>query len=48
MTKFSTATSTSQSNESVLELARTLTAIMMETEPLLNRHSERVANNCAN
>jgi putative nucleotidyltransferase with HDIG domain len=48
MAKFSKSTSKSESNESVLELVRTLTAIIEETEPLLNSHSERVANNCAN
>ena len=48
MAKLSKATSKSQSNESVLELVRTLAAIIKETEPLLNSHSERVADNCAN
>ena len=48
MAKFSIATSESKYRDSVLELARTLAAITQEMEPLLKRHSQRVANNCAN
>ena len=48
MAKFSIATSESKYRDSVLELARTLAAITEEMEPLLKRHSQRVANNCAN
>ena len=48
MNKFSGAVSKSESHESVLELVRTLAAIMEEIEPWLKSHSERVADNCAN
>ena len=48
MAKFSISTAESKYRDSVLELARTMAAITEEMEPLLNSHSKRVANNCAN
>ena len=48
MAKFSISTSESKHRNALLELARTLAAITEEMEPLLNSHSKRVANNCAN
>ncbi len=48
MAKFSIQTSDIEYREYLLELARTMAAITEELEPLLKRHSARVASNCAN
>jgi HD-GYP domain-containing protein (c-di-GMP phosphodiesterase class II) len=34
--------------ECVLDVIRTLVALIQETDPFFRKHSERVANNCAN
>ena len=34
--------------EFILDVIRTLVALIQETDPFIRKHSERVANNCAN
>jgi putative nucleotidyltransferase with HDIG domain len=48
MAKFKLPKAEPDFQESVLELVRTLSAIIEEKDVTLKRHSERVANNCAN
>jgi putative nucleotidyltransferase with HDIG domain len=48
MTAFSAPKSESEFKEWLLEMVRTLTAIIEEKDSLLKSHSQRVANNCAN
>jgi HD-GYP domain-containing protein (c-di-GMP phosphodiesterase class II) len=48
MAAFSMPKSESEFKEWLLELVRTLDAIVAQKDPLLRNHSKRVANNCAN
>jgi putative nucleotidyltransferase with HDIG domain len=48
MTALSLPKSESEFKEWLLELVRTLDAIVEQKDPLLRNHSKRVANNCAN
>ncbi|MGD9182379.1 MAG: HDOD domain-containing protein [Desulfobacterales bacterium] len=48
MVAFSVPKSESEFKEWLLELVRTLDAIVAQKDPLLRNHSKRVANNCAN
>jgi len=48
MVAFSMPKSESEFKEWLLELVRTLDAIIEQKDPLLRNHSRRVANNCAN
>ena len=48
MSTFSMPKSESEFKEWLLELVRTLDAIIEEKDPVLQTHSKRVANNCAN